>query len=308
VEKHDTIGPLSFGTVEDEEPVEFDPERGPLINVALQPSRVPVRCRVVMRVGGAGEAEYHPFVAGEEVLVALPNGPRGECAIVGKLANGIDLFPTSVAGQDATKNAFSFERRRTAHLVECEGSWGVWTQPTGAFIGMSKDGVITTRDGARNSLQLSADALAYLSADAKHLFQLNVTDGRFQVQTGSDGGAMLVIGDDGAVMAPGSLTLASAGNAAHEHALSTEALAGILTQLFIALASANPGPIIGAALGAAAPAIVASTFGLASVTPLLPPVAAAVFGAFSAATQKPPGIPGQGQLTPGIGCPGTMIG
>lgn len=316
---HETIGPLSFGTVEDEDPVAFDPERGPLINVALQPSRVPVRCRVLMRVGGAGEADYHPFVPGDEVLVALPNGPRGECAILGKLANAVDAFPTSVAGQDSTANAFSFERRRTAHLIECEGSWGVWTQPTGAFIGLSKDGVVTMRDGAKNSLQLSADALAYLSADAQHLMQLNVTDGRFTVQTGA---AMLVIGQDGAVMVPGALSLLSAGNPAHEHAVSTEAVYAILNawqQTFflawVAAWSAIVTPAVGAPLGpvltGALAAVFASPVLAASVVTagaLSGDIASAIFGKFQTSTQKPPGVPGTGQVSPGIGCPALLVG
>jgi hypothetical protein len=317
--QHNAIGPLSFGTVEDEEPVEFDPERGPLVNVALQPSRVPVRCRVLMRVAGNGEGDYHPFVPGDEVLVALPQGPRGECAILGKVSNATDAFPTSVAGQDSTANAFSFERRRTAHLVECEGSWGVWTQPTGAFIGLSKDGVFTARDGARNSLQLSADALAYLSADAKHLMQLNVTDGRFHVQTDE---AIFVLGADGAIQIPGTLTLASAGNPAHEHAVSTEAVYAILHAwnqiLFAGIAFAWAGivtPAQGAPLGPLLSAPLATVFSsaalalsVASAGTLPPDVALAVFAAFQASAQKPPGVPGQGQLSPGIGCPGTMVG
>src|SRR5512147_2917657 len=94
---------LSFGTVEDVDPIEFDPDRGPLVNVALQPSRLPARCRVAMSSAGAGEGDYHPLVPGDEVIVAIPGrSARGECAILGRLPNAIDSFPSSVAGQDST--------------------------------------------------------------------------------------------------------------------------------------------------------------------------------------------------------------
>src|SRR5262245_926529 len=269
------IGPLHYGLVEEQAPVEYDAQRGyPLVNVALQPSRVPVRCRVLMRSAGKGEGEYHTFSAGDEVLVALPSGTRGECCIVGKLSNEVDKFPAQVGGQDATQNKLSFVRQRTAHLEEYEGPWAVFSQPSGAFLSVDAAGVVTLRDASKGSLQLSPDALTYLSGDGKHLLQLDLTKSRFTLQAG---GAMLVLAEDAsAVLAPGSLTLASAGNPAHEHVLTTEALAGILTQLLLAIGAANPGPIVGAALGGAAPAIVAATFAAAAVTPLLPPIAAAL--------------------------------
>ncbi len=126
---------LSLGTVEDESPVTFDAElKYPLVNVALQPSRISVRCRNLMRAGGKGEGDWYPFVAGDEVLVAMPSGPRGECLILGRAPSTADPFPTSVAGQDATKNALSFTRRACAHFEESKGPWTTMTQPSGAFV------------------------------------------------------------------------------------------------------------------------------------------------------------------------------
>lgn len=299
---------LSLGTVEDETPFTFDAElKYPLVNVALQPSRISVRCRSLMRAGGKGEGDWYPFVAGDEVLVAMPSGPRGECLILGRAPSTADPFPTSVAGQDATKNALSFTRRAVAHFEESKGPWTTMTQPSGAFLNLSAEGNVTLRDGSKGALQLSADALSYVSGDGKNLLQIDLGAPRFMLRVDK---AMLVLQSGGAsaILAPGALTLSAAGNPAAEHVTTTEAVAGILVQLLTALGAANPGPILGAALAGAAPGVVASAFGLASVAPLNPIVSAAVFGAFSAATQKPPGAPGTGQSFPGVGCPGLLAG
>jgi len=298
---------LSWGTVQDEEPVAFDPEYGPLVGVTLQPSKVPVQCRVLMFLGGAGEGEGHPFVAGDEVLVAMPSGPRGDCAIVGRAPNKIDTYPPTVGGQDSTKNAFSFARGRCARIEEWQGSWTVFSQPSGAFASLSAEGNVTLRDGSKGALQLSADAMTYQSGDGSHFLQVDTQRARFSLRIGD---AFLALASSGpsAILATGALSLGSSGNPAHEHALSTEALAGILTQFLIALGSSVPGPVIGASLAGVAPVVVATALQLASVTPLLPPVAAGVIAGFATATQKPPGTPALGQLRPGIGCAGLMIG
>lgn len=113
---------LSIATVDDDEPVTFDPDLGPLVNVTTQPKQIPLVCRVGMRIAGRGEGEYFPFVAGDEVLVAILQGDaRAGGVILCRVCNGIDRFPTTVAGQDATKNNFAFTRSIAPHLEERDG-------------------------------------------------------------------------------------------------------------------------------------------------------------------------------------------
>lgn len=292
--------------------IEFSEEEGaPLINVTLQPSKRQVRCRVAMAVAGNGEADWHPFVAGDLVLVEIIGGNERSCVITGRLNNAIDKFPTgSVAGQDPTSNAFGFTRRRTPYVTEYAGPYIVRQATTGALLSIDAAGVVTLKDGSGGALQMSPDAFGYQSADATQLLQLDLTGERFTLQIGD---ALLTLGSSNAsgpnaLVAPGAFAIATAGNPAAEHVTTAEAVAGILTQLLLALAATSPGPIIGAALAGSAPAIVATAMTAAGVTPLLPPVALAVYGAFAAAPQKPPGVPSQGQLAPGLGATGLMVG
>lgn len=304
---------LSLGTVEEDDPVAFDAvaDYGPVVTVALQPSRVSVQARVLQPVAGNGEGAYHPFVAGDEVLVALLGGARGDCVVLGKLSNGVDRWPEAVAGQDPTTNSFAFVRTKTPLLVECSGTFMLREALTEALVAVDANGAVTVRDGAGDALQLSADAFGVQDASGKFVVQLDFTGGRATVQAGD---ALLSLSSSdakpssSALVAPGQLSIAAAGNPAHEHLVTTEALAGVLTQLLTAIGLASPGPLIGAALGGAAPAVVSAAVAAAALVPLNPAVAAAVFGAFSAAAQKPPGVPGQGQLQPGIGCPGLLAG
>jgi hypothetical protein len=307
---------LSFGTVEDEDPVEFDPERGPLVNVALQPSRVTVRCRVGQSHAGAGEGEGSPFVAGDEVLVAMPSGPRGDCAVLCRLSNKADAHPTTVAGQDSSKNRLSYRRRRCAHFEEYEGAYAVFSQPSGAFLSLSAEGNVTLRaardrgDGERETvgaLQINEDMLGYQDKDGAHLLQLDRSAKRFTLRV-SDSLLTVASGGPSALLTTGALSISTVGNAAHEHAVSTEAVANIVTNVLMALGAANPGPILGAALAGIAPTAVATGVSLAALAPLNPLVAAAVQAGFSSAVQKQAGVPGLGQSLPGIGCPGLMVG
>jgi hypothetical protein len=303
---------LTEGTVEPgDDALEFDSDFGaPLVNVTLQPSKVQVRCRVLMQAAGNGEGEWHPFVAGDHVLVGIVNGNERSCVILGRLNNAIDKFPENVAGQDPRTNTFGFVRRRSPYLAEYAGPWIVRQATTGALLSIDSSGVVTVREGSGAALQLTPDVFTVQSADAKQLLQLDFTGERFTVQLGD---ALLTLGSSAAsgpnaLVSPGPFSLTTAGNPAAEHVTTAEAVAGILTQLLLALGAASPGPIIGAALAGTAPAIVATAMTTAGITPLLPPVAAAVYGAFGAATQKPPGVPGQGQLLPGLGASGLLTG
>jgi hypothetical protein len=303
---------VSIATVDDSLPIEFDPELGPLVRVTTQPNQTQLVCRVGMRVAGRGEAEFFPFVAGDEVLVAILQGnARAGGVIVARLCNGIDRFPQTVAGQQTSGNNFAFTRSIAPQLDERSGPI-LWRQTTtGAFVSIGAEGNVTLRSGARGALQLSADALGMQSGDGKFLVQLDITNGRFSVVAGD---AALVLSSSNAspersaIVVPGSLAISTATNPAAEHAISTEAAVNLISTLLLQIGAAIPGPLTGAALVAAVPTLVPAIVAAASVAPLLPPTALAIVAAFQAATQKPPGVPLQGQLFPGIGCPGTFVG
>ena len=74
----DTRQWVSYGQVDqdtqDSRCVVFDPDLGPLVNVTLQPSGIPVVCRVLAPFAGQGESEYFPFISGDEVVVAITQG------------------------------------------------------------------------------------------------------------------------------------------------------------------------------------------------------------------------------------------
>ena len=304
---------LSLGTVDDAEPVSFAEvaDYGPLVRVALQPSRVSVLCRLLQRSAGPGEGEYRTFVAGEQVVVAVVGGPRGDCVLLGKLSSAADPWPTKVAGLDSTENKFAFERCLTPYLFECAGRWLVRDTKTKALLTIADDGSVLVRDASGAGLALSADAFSVQDSTGKFALQLDFSGGRATVQVKD---AVLSLASSSAspsssaLAVPGQLSISAAGQPAHEHACSTEAVANILVQVLLALGAANPGPLLGAALTGLAPTAVASALGLAAITPLLPPVALALQGAFAAAQSKPPGVPGQGQVQPGVGSSGILIG
>lgn len=305
---------VSVGTVDatQEGPVTFDADEGyPTVDVTLQPSKVSVRARVLMPAAGNLEAEWHPFVPGDEVLVALCRGSELDCVILGRLNNGFAKFPASVAGQDPTTNSFGFVRRRTPFVAEYAGPYLLRQDTTGALLSIDAAGAVTLIDGSKGALQLSADVFGYQSADASCVLQLDLGAPRFKLQVGDaqftlSGSAASP--QSNALVSPGPLSISASGNPAAEHLVTTEALGGILTQLLLAIGSSSPGPIIGAALGGVAPVLVAGALQLASVTPLLPSVAAAIVAGFASATQKPPGVIGLGQSFPGLGCPGLLAG
>lgn len=316
---------VSIATVDDSLPIEFDPELGPLVRVTTQPNQTPLICRVGMRVAGRGEGEFFPFVAGDEVLVAILQGnARAGGVILARLCNGIDRFPETVAGKQTNGNTFAFTRSIAPQLDERSGPI-LWRQTTtGAFVSIGAEGNVTLRSGARGALQLSADALGMQSGDGKFLVQLDITNGRFSVVAGD---AALVLSSSNAspersaIVVPGSLAISTATNPAAEHAISTEAVLNVLSNVFNALglqlAALGAVPLTGASLGAllVKPAcdttflpLGVTAAGSQPFASLNPALAAAIVGAFQAATQKPPGTPGLGQTSPGVGCSATFVG
>jgi hypothetical protein len=313
--------------------VSFDEMGQPLVSVMLHPSLREVRARVSMKMAGNGEAEWHPFLPGDEVITISPNGnPREGCAILGKFSNELDPFPTAVAGQDVTKNNFAFRRSATPHIEEYQGPVMIRSAKSGGFLSIDDAGVVTIRGGGASptdpapALQLSPDVIGLQgpgSATQPPLFtmQVNMTDEVFLLLVRD---ATLTIASSQSskqsMLATPAAFAVSAGSAPPlEHVATTEAVANIgfqvLGQLAAFLATLPPGPLTGATLSAAIGAWLLLPFGtpsystafpLAQAMPLIPQVIAALEAAFAAPQPKPAGT--GVQPAPGIGCPGFLAG
>jgi hypothetical protein len=304
----------SYGLVEaGEESVVFDEDHGPLVVVRLQPSNVSVRCRVGCQTAGDGEGEFSPFVAGDEVLVALPSGdPKGGPVIVCRLNNAVDKAPMeSVAGQDPTTNTFAYKRQRTAFIHEVAGQYLVREATSEAFFSIDRKGAITHRDGSKGALQQTSDMFGYQSGDGLAVLQLDLTSKRFTMAVGD---ATIVMSDSSsspptsAIRVGGVLQLSVSSQPAAEHVTTAEAVAGMFQALGVAMVAAGlSGPLLPLA-AVFSPGGIAGILTAASQAPLAPPIAGAVFGAFAGAGQKPPAVPGQGQLLPGLGATGLLTG
>lgn len=312
---------ISYGVVDqrtqdedgsDVDAVFFDKELGPLVRVTLQPTNIPVVCRVGMQAAGNGEAEYHPFIAGDEVLVAIPEGnERAAPVIFSRLCNGIDLFPENVAGQDPTKNTFGFRRRRTPFVEEFASTWMIRVASHGGFALLSEAGTWTLRDGSGGALQMGPDIFGFsegsrtktdpnvpgIPPPVKALLQYDLTGRRIIFQM-DDAQFMLNSSTSDAqkgnafLSVPAQLTVALGNNKPQEHVATVEF---VLATLQVALASI--------AAGFGFPAIAAVSAAIAAGGAPLGAFAAPLAAGLPIAGARPkPAVPGIGvQLAPGLG-------
>jgi hypothetical protein len=308
--------------------IEFDDVDGQLyINCTLMPSNIPVRCRKGMLAAGSGEAVYFPHQPGDEVLVAIPEGnPRAGCVILCALNNAFDTFPTgSVAGVDPSQNAVGLFRMKAALTIESGASVMLRSAAAGAFLRLDGGGNVTLRDTAANVLQMTPDVFGYQNSEGDMVLQLDHNAQRFNLTIGQ---AQLMLSGDSSqahpqsyLQAPSSLTVATAGgsiNTAVEHVATTEAVANILAQVFnalgLTLTALGAAPLTGASLGALlvdpvfSATNIVPALTLASTSPLSPAVASVLASLFSSPSPKPPGVPGQGQTFPALGCAGFLAG
>ncbi len=287
-------------------PVEFHKEDGQVyVNVTLEPSKTPARCRVAAFVAGSGEGEYFPFLPNDEVIVAIPQGREDAgSVIIGRLNNGLDPFPMeSVAGQDPTTNTFAFRRRRTPAIEEFAGPVVFRNALTGALFSLDAKGGVTIKDGENSAIQISVDALTLQgpstpSTSPKHLLQMNFTEERLLLQVGD---AQLLMSGSGApsqagqvyLTAPADLFVALGTNQPAEHVATIEA---VLALLEVAVAA------IGGGFGA--PALIALAAAVAAGGAPMGTLKAALAAGLPIAgtTPKPPADPATGvQSAPGLG-------
>jgi hypothetical protein len=309
---NDTRQWCSYGIVdddqEDQKSVTFDPEHGPLVSVTLQPSGMPVTCRVASWCAGNGEASYFPFVSGDECIVLVPEGDeRAGCIIVGRGNSEIDRFPTTVAGQDVTKNSVAFHRVRCPYVFETADSWMVRGATTGNFLLLEKAGNVTVADGFKDFVHVGADfvGLQASDADGAPVLLLQLDKNNKLVTLEATGGGKLTQGVDGngSWYAVGQISFGAGGMVAGEHLATVEGVANLVSSVLIGLAAFSaPGALATLSNPVVSQGVVAAAATLAGTGALLPPTLAAIQTALSAKLQNPTG------LKPGIGSPSLLGG
>lgn len=317
----------SFGLVDADTPdsrsVRFNDEDGnalpfPLVAVTLQPSGVSVLARVAAGVAGEGEGEWFPFVAGDEVWVEVPQGnERAGCLITRRIPNGIDSWPRTVAGMDATKNNFAFKRLRTPYVLETAASYLVRNAATGAQLALDDRGQFLVNDGDGARLFLSADALGFQSADGSCTVQIQVGSSTLLLQGGDT--TSLEMGSSGAqFLTQGTLAIGTGGLGATGHAITLEQVCNLLANFVVVLVAnaaldssfvanfplgfpANLGGIMGSLLnGAASGAPISSSAPGGTLDPI--GLSALIVTALLAQTPDPAGVTGvPTPFIPGIG-------
>lgn len=245
---------------------------GPMVSVVLQPSGVAVNCRVSSQVAGDGEADYYPFVAGDEVLVALPEGhERAGATIIGRMNQSLDAWPSVVAGQDATKNTMGFRRMRAPYVLETASSYLIRSALTGSQIGIDAQGQLIMNDGDQGTMVIGAEAIGFASGDGTAF--MHVLPPTKEVFLGADTATLLLSASESKFISQGKISFATAGGVANQTGVTAEQVVAFVIDVITALASA----------GAFNPAMLPTPIG----PPANPAVIGAIVSAALAALQTP---------------------
>jgi len=245
---------ISYGTVDPDAPdarsIRFKDEdgkslpTGPLVTVTLQPSGITVACRVAGFVAGNGEGAYYPFLEKDEVIVALPGGVgTGSPVIIGRMNQGIDVWPEIVAGQDATSNTFGFWRMRTPFIIESAESILLRSAKTGSQIAIDPTGQVILNNGDKHNLFISSDAISLSNGDEDIFLQLNFTDARATLAV-SSARMELASSGESILFAPGSLNIGTGGVRGKGHAITTEQVVGMFVNFLLLLAGPLGSPTL----------------------------------------------------------------
>jgi len=247
---------VSYGTVDADTPdspsVQFSDDAGnplptgPLVSVTLQPSGISVVCRVGGEAAGNGEAEWMPFVAGDEVLVAIPEGhERSGPVILRRMNNAADAFPTAVAGMDPTKNTFAFRRLRVPYVIETGESYLIRSAKTGAQIGIDPTGNLILNDGDAGNMLMGPEAQGFTSGDGQTFMQLFPPSQ--EVYLGGGTATLLINPTESKFISQGAISFATSGGSPLGHAVSAEQVVAILINVLASLA--NQGAFTAGPLG-----------------------------------------------------------
>lgn len=311
---------MSYGTVDkqisdEDRPVEFSKEYGPIVNVTLQPSGVGVRARVAGFIAGAGESSWYPFQAGDEVVVLLADGETTSAIIVGRLNQEIDSFPEIVSGNKTDTNTFGFWRLVAPFVIEFKSSFQIFNPVHSAALVMESGGNVTLRDGLLSFLHLGADFIGLQNNDGSLQLQMNIEAGSIRLAHNNDPGKPSAIfdisGEASQFATGGTLSLSTAGNIAQFHGISAESVMAILmayNQAIAAAIGALGGPAAYLAAAWSAPGPLSAIPGGGTVEASLP-VANSVFlnDVFQQSLIPLFSIP-KAPNVPGVACPGLTIG
>ena len=296
--------------------VDFTGKAGPLVSVRLHPCDIDVRCRVASWLAGGGQGEWHPFVGGDEVVVALPQGSeRGGAIIIGRLNNGVDPFPTNVANNDVTQNNVTTRKSIPSYCWEISNGWLLRSITTTAQLALDVTGQWTISSGDLHFLQLGSKGPILSLAQMASYIQIDPATGQVILLATGPSSARLVLDP-----ATGNITAATSGGFPVGHAATAEGAANlvlaVLTPLLLAMASAVASvPVAGTALAAALTLMTTTPGALATIVnaavgaaaaggvPTNPYalIANAVQSALSA--QRDP----TGQVEPGLGAIGLLV-
>lgn len=225
---------------------------GVLIDVKLEPSGVVVPCRLISPCAGNGEGEYHPYVAGDEVLVLIPEGDeRAGCAIVGRANQAHDAFPATVAGMDVTQNNLGFKRHIMPFVTEVGQSWSVRSAGTNAAITMDQIGQILINGADGALLSMGPDVITLMSKDQQSGLQIDVGDDMVLLKATT--ASFVLDAANSQFQSKGTLSISASGNPGVNHVTTTEAVTQILSGLLTALAAVltpQAFPLTGTTLGA----------------------------------------------------------
>jgi len=277
---HDTRAWVSFGTVQADSPnqhsVSFADANGnvlpwPTIQVEMHPSGDVASCRVANTCAGEGEGEWYPFVAGDEVIVLIPQGDeRAGCTIIGRLNQMKDIWPAMVAGQDSTTNTFGFKRMVAPYIMESAASLLFRNATTNSFISIDKTGNVTLSEGSDNGfIHVGTDFIGMQSGDNSTLVQIDPTNKQVLLQ--ADTMQLILDALNTQLMTNGSLLISTSGmTSVPGHAVSAEQVIALMAGMIIAIGVLNPGPLIGAALAAGVTNIMNAAIA-ATITPATSP-------------------------------------
>lgn len=311
---NDTRQWCSYGLVkadaEGARSVLFQDEQGnprpyPVVLVTLQPSGIDVTCRVAAQHGGAGEGSWRPFVAGDEVWVQFAEGDERNAVITGRFPNGLDSFPTVVAGADVTQNNAAFDRHLAPYILESGTAILLRVSSVASFLSLDPTGNVVATSADGHFLALQHDQLTLSTSDLSCMVQVDPSKQTLFLQAGPTQ-LLLDSGGSSALLTQGGLTITTQGGGyAQGHAVTLEQVVALL-QAFLTLAGAAAStPIMLANFFAtfAVPGAISTVIAAATTAPggALTP---AVTSAIPLALQVPPDPTG---VLPGLGRVGLLI-
>ncbi len=254
----DTRQWCSFGIVDADEgsshALEYTTDYGPLVNVTLQPSGIPVRARVSSMCAGQGEADGEPFAEGDEVILLIPEGDEHSgCVIVGRLNNKLSPYPNTVAGSDLANNA-SFKRRLGPILYESNTAIIFRVAATESYLSLAQDGNATLVSGDQSYLHLGADFLGLQTGDANMVLQANqnTKEWRIDSQDGTHSTFVRFGGSSPGIMSSQGFFFGTAGQAPWQHLVTFEQMVAFVAMVVGAIPGGTSLPLT--------PQVVAATY------------------------------------------------